>query len=222
MPNRPELVVMLTYDDLTVPDARAIFDRCRHTRAQYWGFKEQGLPLPEMKDLFAEMKACGKTTSLEVVTYTPDEGMAGAEMAAACGVDILMGTVYNDDICAFCKAHGMKYMPFVGEVSLRPSILEGTADAMIAEAQSYLKKGVDGFDFLGYRYTGDAFALNRAFVSAVKAPVCIAGSVNSFERLEEVKQIAPWSFTVGSAFFDHVFGDSFADQIDAVCDALEK
>lgn len=220
MPKKPELVVMLTYDDLTVPNAHAIFDCCRHTQAQYWGFKEKGLPLPEMKDLFAYMKACGKTTALEVVTYTPDEGMAGAETAAACGVDLLMGTVYSDDICAFCKAHGMKYMPFVGEVSQRPSILEGTADAMIAEAQRYLQKGVDGFDLLGYRYTGDAFKLNRAFVSAVRAPVCIAGSVNSFARLEEVKQVAPWSFTVGSAFFDHAFGDSFEAQINTVCDVL--
>ena len=222
MQNHPALVVMLTYDDLTVPDAYQIFDRCKNTRAQYWGFKEQNLPLPEMKALFTYMKACGKTTALEVVAYSEAEGMAGAETAADCGVDLLMGTVYSDAICAFCKSHGLKYMPFVGDVSLRPSILEGTAGAMIAEANRYLKKGVDGIDLLGYRYTGDAFALNRAFVSAVKAPVCIAGSVNSFARLEEVKQIAPWSFTVGSAFFDRVFGDSFEEQINTVIDYLEK
>ena len=222
MSDKPALVVMLTYNDLTVPNAYEIFDACKNARAQYWGFKEENLPLPEMKELFAYMKACGKTTSLEVVAYTADECMAGAEMAAACGVDILMGTVFSDKILAFCKARGLKYMPFVGEVSERPSVLKGTAEAMIAEAKGYLQKGADGIDLLGYRYVGDAFQLNRAFVPAVHAPVCIAGSVNSFARLDEVKQIAPWSFTVGSAFFEHVFGDSFAEQINAVCDHIEK
>lgn len=222
MPDKPALVVMLTHNDLTVPNAYEIFDACKHTRARYWGFKEEALPLPEMKKLFAYMKACGKITALEVVAYTADECMAGAETAAACGVDLLMGTVFSDEILAFCKARGLKYMPFVGEVSERPSVLEGSAAAMIAEAKGYLQKGADGIDLLGYRYTGDAFGLNKAFVSAVKAPVCIAGSVNSYARLDEVKQIAPWSFTVGSAFFEHVFGDSFSAQINAVCDYLEK
>ena len=222
MRKTPELVVMLTYNDLTVPNASAIFDSCKSTRAGYWGFKEEALPLPEMQRLFRYMKDCGKTTALEVVAYTEDECMAGAETAAECGVDLLMGTVYSDALLRFAKAHGMRYLPFVGEVSERPSVLEGTAASMIKEAEDYLRRGVDGFDLLGYRYTGNAFELNRAFVSAVNAPVCIAGSVNSYERLDEMKQIAPWSFTVGSAFFDHVFGDSFADQINTVCEYLEK
>ena len=222
MKKTPELVVMLTYNDLTVPNAHEIFDSCKAARAGYWGFKEEALPLPEMQRLFRYMKDCGKTTALEVVAYTEDECMAGAETAAECGVDLLMGTVYSDALLRFAKAHGMRYLPFVGEVSERPSVLEGTAASMIKEAEDYLRRGVDGFDLLGYRYTGNAFELNRAFVSAVNAPVCIAGSVNSYERLDEMKQIAPWSFTVGSAFFDHVFGDSFADQINTVCEYLEK
>ena len=37
---------------------------------------------------------------------------------------------------------------------------------MICEAEGYLAKGVDGIDLLGYRYTGDAAALNRAFIAA--------------------------------------------------------
>ena len=222
MSNKPELVVMLTYDDLTVSDAYSIFECCKNTQAKNWGIKEKGLPLPEMKDLFEYMKSYGKTTALEVVAYTPDEGLAGAELAAECGTDLLMGTVFTDRICEFCKAHKIKYMPFVGKVSQRPSILEGTAQSMITEAISYLKKGADGIDLLGYRYTGDAFALNKAFVSAVKAPVCIAGSVNNFDRLQEIKQIAPWSFTIGSGFFDNAFGNSFEEQINTVCNIIKE
>lgn len=91
MKHTPELIVMLTHNDVTVPDAAAVFARCQHTRARYWGFKEEGLPFAEMQALFARMKACGKTTCLEVVAYTEPECLRGAEMAAACGCDILDG-----------------------------------------------------------------------------------------------------------------------------------
>lgn len=48
MKHTPELIVMLTHNDVTVPDAAAVFARCQHTRARYWGFKEEGLPFAEM------------------------------------------------------------------------------------------------------------------------------------------------------------------------------
>lgn len=200
MKHTPELIVMLTHNDVTVPDAAAVFARCQHTHARYWGFKEEGLPFAEMQALFAQMKACGKTTCLEVIAYTEPECLHGAEMAAACGCDILMGTVYSDAVHACCRAHGLRYMPFVGQISGRPSILHGTPAGMICEAEGYLAKGVDGIDLLGYRYTGDAAALNRAFIAAVHAPICLAGSVNSFARLDEIKAAGAAYFTIGSAF----------------------
>lgn len=92
-------------------------------------------------------------------------------------------------------------MPFVGKISGRPSILKGSREEMIQEAKQYLSKGVFGFDLLGYRYTKDAVKLNQEFVSAVNAPVCIAGSINSYQRLDEIKEAGPWAFTIGSAFF---------------------
>lgn len=221
MKHTPELIVMLTHNDVTVPDAAAVFALCQHTRARYWGFKEEGLSFAEMQALFAQMKACGKTTCLEVVAYTEPECLRGAEMAAACGCDILMGTVYSDAVHAYCLTHGLRYMPFVGQITGRPSVLHGTPAGMICEAEGYLAKGVDGIDLLGYRYTGDAAALNRALVAAVNAPVCLAGSVNSFARLDEIKAAGAAYFTIGSAFFEHVFGDDIAAQINTVCDYME-
>ena len=131
---------------------------------------------------------------------------------------ILMGTVFSDRINRFCLEHGLKYMPFVGKVWGRPSVLEGDIDEMIAEAKSYIGRGAYGIDLLGYRYTGDAVELNRRMSAEVDAPVCIAGSVNSFNRLDEIKEAGPWSFTIGSAFFDNKFSGTFAEQIDKVCD----
>ena len=51
MKHTPELIVMLTHNDVTVPDAAAVFARCQHTHARYWGFKEEGLPFAEMQAL---------------------------------------------------------------------------------------------------------------------------------------------------------------------------
>lgn len=218
----PELIVMLTYNDRTVKNAYEIFEQCKNSKATIFGFKEEGIPLEEMKKLFAYMKACGKTTALEVVAYTEAECIAGAKMAVECNCDYLMGTLFFDSVNEYCKLHHLKYMPYVGEITERPSILNGTIEWMIKEAQEYLKKGVYGFDLLGYRYTGDAVQLNNQFVTQVPAPVCIAGSVNSYERLDEVKATGAWSFTIGSAFFDNQFDGTFCEQINKVCDYISQ
>ena len=217
----PHLIVMLTHNDHTVANAREIYLQNRHSQAQFWGFKEEPLPRQEMKDLFAQMKQDGKTTFLEVVEYTEEAGLAGAETALECGCDILMGTKFYDSINQFCQANGLKYMPFVGELAERPTILSGNIADIIAEAQSYAAQGVHGIDLLGYRYTGDAAKLNAELVKSVSVPVCIAGSVNSYQRLDELKAAQPWAFTIGSAFFDNQFSGSIAEQIDKVCDYMK-
>ncbi len=218
MRRRPELIVMLTHNDRTVENAAEIFEQCRDSKAKYWGFKEEGLPPDQMKKLFGRMKECGKTTVLEVVAYTEKECLRGARMALECGCDILMGTMFFDSVNDFCRENKLKYMPFVGRITGRPSVLDGTAADMLEEARMYLKKGVDGIDLLGYRYTGDAAALIRDFVDGTDAPVCVAGSVNSFERLDELNAVAPWAFTIGGAFFENKFGKEFCEQIDKVCE----
>ena len=222
MGNAPELIVMLTHNDLTVHNAYDIFDQCRNSRAKFWGFKEEPLPLEQMKKLFRYMKSCGKTTFLEVVAYSEKECMDGAKKAVECNCDFLLGTTFSDSINEFCRLNHIKYMPFVGEITGRPSVLEGTVEDMIQEAETYIAKGVYGIDLLGYRYTGDATRLNREFVANVNAPVCIAGSVNSYERLTELKSIAPWAFTIGGAFFENKFDGTFQGQIDKVCEYVNR
>ena len=223
MKNIPELIVMLTHNDKTVLDAIEVFESSIDTKAKFWGFKEQPLPGDEMKKLVDMMKGAGKTTFLEVVEYGEKECLAGAQIAVDCGFDCLMGTLYFDSVLELTKSAGLKYMPFVGEVSGRPSVLGGTIEGMIEEANELLKKGVDGFDLLGYRFTGDAVLLNSEFVKNVPANVCLAGSVQSYERLDEVKATGAWSFTIGGAFFESKFGDDgFAAQIDRVIDYMNR
>lgn len=220
--DKPFLIVMLTYDDRTVSDAYEIFDKYKNSKATYWGFKEEPLPSQRMKELYSYMKLCGKKTVLEVVAYTKSECIKGAEMAVDFGCDILMGTIFSDEVNEICRKNNIKYMPFVGQITERPSILNGSIESMISEAESYLAKGVYGIDLLGYRYTGDAFELNRQFVSRVKAPVCIAGSINSYQRLDEIKKVSPYAFTIGSAFFEKRFGQDFGKQINTVCNYIAQ
>lgn len=217
---KPELIVMLTHNDLTVENAYDIFEECQHTKALYWGFKEQPLPLEEMQRIYAKMKECGKRTVLEVVAYTEEEGLEGAQMAASCGVDVLMGTCYSESIHQFCQQHNIAYMPFVGNIVGRPSVLQGSIESMITEAKRFKDKGIFGIDLLGYRYEEDAEKLISDFVKKVGNPVCVAGSIDSYERLQFIKEVQPWAFTIGSAFFEYKFGTSFAEQIDRVCDFI--
>jgi len=221
MERRPELIVMLTHNDRTVENAPEIFEQCRDSRAKFWGIKEEGIPSAQMKALCRRMKECGKTTVLEVVAYTERECLCGAKMAFECGVDILMGTVFFDSVSEFCRGNRMKYMPFVGKIMGRPSILDGTVDGMLREAAACLEKGVNGIDLLGYRYTGDASALIRDFTARANMPVCVAGSVTGFEQLDELIAASPWAFTIGGAFFENKFGRGFCEQIDTVCEYIE-
>lgn len=216
------LIVMLTHNDKTVKDSFKIFEECRNSKAKLWGFKEKPLPVDEMRKLYKYMKKCGKMTFLEVVEYTEKEGLEGAKLAVECGCDILMGTVFFDSINEFCKSNNLKYMPFVGKVTQRPSILEGDINEIIAEAKEYQKKGVYGFDLLGYRYVGNAVELNKKFVEEIEIPVCLAGSINSYMRLDEVKNVKPWAFTIGSAFFENKFDGTFKEQINKVYEYIEN
>lgn len=221
MKNSLNLIVMLTHNDKTAMNAYDIFEQCKNSKAKFFGFKEKPLPLSKMKELYKYMKKCDKKTVLEVVSYTESEGIEGAKMAVECGVYILMGTKYFASIHDICEKNNIKYMPFIGEVVGRPSILKGTVDSMIDEANRLVEKGVYGFDLLGYRFERNASNLNRQFVSKIDVPVCVAGSVDSYIRLDELREIRPWAFTIGGAFFENKFGDDFDTQINNVCEYVQ-
>ena len=224
MKNIPELIVMLTWHDKTVENAIEVFESAKNAPAKFWGFKEVGIPEDQMIDLVKRMKEAGKTTFLEVVDYTEAGCIAGAECCVRCGFDVLMGTMYFDSVKDICDKAGIKYMPFVGKISGRPSVLEGEIQEIIDEANNLVDtKGIKGFDLLGYRYTGDAVKLNAEFVKNTRGDVCLAGSVSSYKRLDEVKATGAWAFTIGGAFFEQKFyGGTFEEEITAVVNYMNK
>lgn len=203
---KPELIVMLTYNDQTVENAIELFEGLKDTPVTQWGFKDVGLPKDDMKRLVTMMNDAGKTTNLEIVSLSEEEGLAGAKIAVECGFDTLMGTVFFDSINDFLKDTPVKYFPFIGNVHGHPSILDGTIGETVEQTKRLEEKGVDGFDLLTYRYTGDAVALLKEVVKATtNVPVVSAGSIDSYERIAQVRDAGAWGFTIGTAFFDKKF-----------------
>lgn len=220
----PKLITMLTYNDTTVENALEVFTGCKDIACSFWGFKDVGLPKDKMSELVAMMKAAGKTTFLEVVSLTEGQCMDGARVAVECQFDYLMGTVFHPRVFEYLKAGTTKYMPFSGKVRGHPSVVEGTIEETVEDGKRLKQIGVDGIDLLAYRYVGDAEKLAREFLNAVDLPVVIAGSIDSFSRLDRVRELNPWAFTIGTAFFDRRFvpNASFGAQIQAVLRYLER
>jgi len=220
---KPELIVMLTYNDKTVENALKLFNQMKDTPVKHWGFKDVGLPPEDIKKVVDSMNAAGKTTYLEVVSLTEEEGLTGAKLAVECGFDILMGTVFFDSINDYLKDKPVKYYPFPGHVHSHPSILDGTIEEIVQHACDMEAKGVDGLDLLTYRYTGDAPGLLQEVVKATGVPMVSAGSIDSYDRLAEVRDTGAWGFTIGTAFFEKKFipDGSFQDNMMAVWDWLQ-
>ena len=98
-----KIIIMLTHNDKTVPDAIEIFDENKDLPIQYWGFKDVGMEPAKMKILCDKMHEAGKTAFLEVVSYSEEECMRGAKLAVDCGFDYLLGTLYYDSVAAYIK-----------------------------------------------------------------------------------------------------------------------
>lgn len=221
---RPELIVMLTHHDQTVPEALDLFQRTKDYPITHWGFKDVGIPPQEMQTVVTAMKDAGKKTFLEVVSLSEEEGLRGAQLAVDLGFDILMGTVYFPSIREYLQDKPIRYYPFPGHVHSHPSILDGAIEKIVAHACELESYGVHGLDLLTYRYAGNAASLLSQVVHSTGIPVVSAGSIASFERIMEVWDSGAWGFTIGSAFFDRQFvpDGSFEENVWAVCDWLEK
>jgi len=217
------LIVMLTHNDQTVKDAIEVFDACKDLNVQHWGFKNIGLPVPQMKTLLKNMKDAGKTTYLEVVTYSEEECLSAANLAIEYGFDCLMGTLYFPSVGKLVK-NKIKYFPFCGKVWDNPSILGGTIDEIIADANHLKEMGADGIDILAYRFTGDPVELIKQFTKRVDLPTVIAGSIDSFSRIDFMKEVNPFGFTMGSALFNNKFDKdgSVYSNLKVVVDYLES
>jgi hypothetical protein len=218
-----KIIIMLTNNDVTVKNALEVFESCKDLPVDFWGFKDVGLEKDKMKELIDAMKAAGKTTFLEVVSYSEDECMAGAKLSVELGFDYLMGTVYHKSVFDYIKTQSIKFLPFCGKVSGSPSVLEGTIDEVVEDGISLLDKGVDGINLLAFRHKEGA-KLAEELCRRVDRPVVIAGSIGNPDRIAFINRIKPWAFTMGSALFNENFakGESFRKNLEVVIDCMNS
>lgn len=201
-----ELIVMLTQNDVTVPHALDTFEACKDLPVKFWGFKNVGISREATLTLLDRMKAAGKTTCLEVVTFTEESCLAHAKMAVEFGFDYFCGTIFYPSVMNYLRDKPIHYYPFVGEVSGSPCILEGSIDSIVADCLRLEQAGVHGVDIIAYRFTkGDPVELAKRVVAAASKPVILAGSISNEERIRIVNDINPFAFTMGSALFERNF-----------------
>ena len=218
-----EFIFMLTHSDRTVPNARAVYDEVRSSGLRYVGFKDIGLPIPELRELARAIRADGREVMLEVVSEDKDEELRSIRAALEIGVDWLLGGTHPDEALEILAGSPARYCPFPGRVIGHPSQLRGSIDEIAADAAALTARpGVHGLDLLAYRYDGDVEALTAAVNERSSGPVIAAGSVDSLERISVLTRVGVWGFTIGGAIFDGRFAGapSVPAQIESVLAAI--
>jgi len=219
---RPEIIVMLTHNDVTVPNARQVFHEAADLPVNFWGFKDVGLSLKESEQLVADFREAGKTAVLEAVNFSESDMLSAVAFAENCGIEYVTGGHFSETVRDRVRGAGMKYFPFCGETAGPPISLTGTLDDVEKDAVRLLEHGADGVDLVAYRYTsGDPLELARRVVATTgRERAIIAGSINSLERIRLMNEIGPFGFTIGGALFEGALcGGSFRDNLQAVIEA---
>jgi len=216
---------MFTHNDMTVPDAIDYFEQVQDLPIDFFGFKEAGLSLDKMRELNNRIHSAGFESFLEVVEYEEEKILAPAQTAINFGFDYLMGTIYFPSIWNIIKGKNIKYFPFCGKIYNRPSILDGTIEGIVEDAKRIEDEGANGFNLLAYRYkySEKVNELVLALKRAIKVPIISAGSINSFQRLQETIDQGVWGFTIGGAFFEKKFvpDGSYRNNVEAVVERLK-
>jgi len=216
-----EFIFMLTRDDVTLADARAVYASIADSGVTHIGCKDVGLPREELAEFMDEIRANGHTSYLEVVAESDEATLASARVAAEVRPDYCIGGTLIPEMQEILAGTGVKFFPYVGQIVGHPCLLRGSIDEIVADTRRAHELGVDGINLLAYRYDGDVDELVEAVVSATPLPVICAGSVDSAERIRALASRAVWAFTIGTAALDGVLvpGASLGDQLDLALSA---
>jgi hypothetical protein len=217
----PEFIFMLTRDDKTIADARAVYESVAQTGIRHVGCKDLGLGRKELAALMEDIGANGHTSYLEVVSETDEATLESARVAAEIGPDYLIGGTLIEPVQEIIAGTEVRFFPYVGKVVDHPCLLRGTIEEIAEDARRAEALGVDGINLLAYRYDGDVERLVEAVVQATSLPVIAAGSVDSAERIRALADRDVWAFTIGTAALEGelVPGAPLTKQLEYVLDA---
>lgn len=221
-----EFIFFLTYHDRTIATADRVLEDVKYLGVQNIGFKDVGIPTDRLRKLRRDIDTAGLTSYIEIVSEDGDSIRRSAQSAVELHVNYLIGgySEYAADVREITRGTGIKFYPYVGQVSEIPGVLRGSIEAIVEDAKQKQDMGADGIDLLAYRYQGDVEELLDAVVKAVEIPVIAAGSVNSLERIRRVIQAGAAGFTIGTAIFDyHIVPEgTLEDQVSAVVNEVRR
>ncbi|HLH67113.1 MAG TPA: hypothetical protein VKV27_15580 [Solirubrobacteraceae bacterium] len=195
----PEFIFMLTRDDRTIPDARAVYETVADCGVRHFGCKDVGIERGELQALIDDIRSNGHQSYLEVVSETEQAALQSARVAAELGPDHLIGGTAVEPIQRILAGTGVRFFPYIGQVVGHPCLLRGSIERIVEDARRVEQLGVDGINLLAYRYDGDVDRLTAAVVGATSLPVIAAGSVDSGERIRSLGDRGVWAFTIGTA-----------------------
>ena len=209
---------MLTKNDLTIQNALDVFDEIKDTGVRHIGFKDIGLPMDKLKILVQRMKKQDMRTYLEVVSESEEANMKSVKSALELGVDNLIGGSYVEQTLKLMKGKKLGFFPYIGKIVGHPCLLRGSIEEIVADGKKKKAMGIDGINLLAYRYDGNVEELITSVQKAVKVPLIVAGSIDSFERVRRMKDLKVDGFTIGGAILDKKFvlNGSLSDQMRAV------
>lgn len=196
---------MLTRNDRTIPEARSLVEPAKEAGVSHVGCKDVGLPRGDLALLFADLRAAGLTSYLEVVSERPADNLASAYAALDVRPDHLIGGTERAGTAAILAGSGIRHWPYVGRIVGHPCLLRGSVEEIVADATRAEQAGADGINLLAYRWNGDGAALTAAVARAVRIPVLVAGSIDSAERIAAVEAAGAAAFTIGTAVLDGTF-----------------
>ncbi|WP_414475734.1 4-hydroxythreonine-4-phosphate dehydrogenase [Microvirga sp. M2] len=216
-----DFIFMLTYADLTIPDACDRVPEVLSAGVHHIGFKDVGLPFAGLRSVADAIRAAGATLYLEVVSLDAQSEEASAHTAVDLGVDVLMGGTRPHMVVPILAGTGIRYYPFPGKVVGHPSVLTGTIETIVESAYRLAAlDGVHGLDLLAYRFQGDVPDLmGRVCRAAATKPVLVAGSIDRPERIAAVIEAGAAGFTIGTAALDAAFparSSALADQLEFI------
>jgi NAD(P)H-dependent flavin oxidoreductase YrpB (nitropropane dioxygenase family) len=173
------------------------------------------------------MKNADMTTFIEVVSNDEEKHFMGVEKAIRVGADYLIGGMprFAGKTLEYLKEKkaNLKFFPYIGKVVGHPCVLEGNVDEIVNNGVEFGKMGIHGINLLLYRYTGNVNLLLDRAVDTLKIPLIVAGSIDDFEKLGQMKRKNVWAFTIGGAILEKKFAPQkdIKEQVTTVLSLLQ-
>lgn len=195
-------IFMLTENDRTIGGWRGVLSGLEGANLRHIGCKDVGIEASELAELAAVIKRLGATSYLELVGSTPEDCILAADRAIAAGFSCLLGGMDPEALAERCRDQ-IAYYPFPGRVTGHPVTLYGSVKEITRDCRNFDLSGCPGVDLLLYRAAEAPHAeLLREVRQATSGKLIVAGSINSSDRIAELKRAGVDAFTIGSAIFD--------------------